>query len=256
MPIENLVSESKIQKVITAGWASIRHPNLFYKALKDAIHFLHASKKLSTSNIIRVPVTHLIKEFKQINLFNPYTRDGGTTYLELIAICSLLIQNNPKNLLEIGTFEGSTTLQLAINSDDDAEIHTLDLPSDTSNTIKPTLATDLQFINDIAKTNRKYLSHSTSKKVIQHLGDSANYDFKTFVKNKPLDFAFIDGGHSYECVKNDTEKVLAILNQSGVILWHDFNPTYQGVYRYLNELSKTLKLYHLKDTTLVYYKKT
>jgi hypothetical protein len=36
-----------------------------------------------------------------------------------------------------------------------------------------------------------------------------------------VDFCFIDAGHSYECVKNDTEKAFSVLNHGGVVLWHD-----------------------------------
>ena len=36
------------------------------------------------------------------------------------------------------------------------------------------------------------------------------------------DFCFIDGGHSYECIKADTENSLRILSSNGAIVWDDY----------------------------------
>ena len=39
-----------------------------------------------------------------------------------------------------------------------------------------------------------------------------------------MDFAFIDGSHSYDYVASDTRNVLKMMNhKKGVILWHDFS---------------------------------
>ena len=55
--------------------------------------------------------------------------------------------------------------------------------------------------------------------------DSLNPEFPTFLKetlqNKPIDFAFIDGDHSYAGIKNDFKAVYPLLSPSGVIAFHD-----------------------------------
>ena len=71
-----------------------------------------------------------------------------------------------------------------------------------------------------------------------------------------VDFAFVDGSHSYDYVKNDTEKLLRLLAPSGVIVWHDYCRAWPGVVRYLNELGTTLPLRYVDGTTLVYLKRT
>ena len=48
--------------------------------------------------------------------------------LELIALAKLAATHRPQETLEIGTFDGRTTLNLAANSAPDAEVYTLDLP--------------------------------------------------------------------------------------------------------------------------------
>ena len=53
----------------------------------------------------------------------------------------------------------------------------------------------------------------SKKKIVQHLGDSASYDFGKFSSEGQIEFCFIDGGHSYEIVKNDTEKVFPLMKK-------------------------------------------
>ena len=56
-----------------------------------------------------------------------------------------------------------------------------------------------------------------------------------------MDLIFIDGGHTYSVVKNDSEKSFDMLSSSGIILWHDYVPgkrSARDVVKYLNEISK------------------
>ena len=57
---------------------------------------------------------------------------------------------------------------------------------------------------------------------ILHLeGNSKTFDFGSL--NKKYDLIFIDGDHSYEMVKNDTEKVFKHLaHENSVVVWHDY----------------------------------
>jgi len=74
---------------------------------------------------------------------------------------------------------------------------------------------------------------------------------------KQCDLNFIDGSHAYSYVKNDTEKALRMLKNGGLILWHDYryrNLETSGVRRYLNELSETLPLVLLHETSFVAYR--
>src|SRR5229473_3288527 len=53
---------------------------------------------------------------------------GDMTWQEVIIVCMLVREFQPKRIFEIGTFMGKTTYHLAANSGDDARIFTLDLP--------------------------------------------------------------------------------------------------------------------------------
>jgi hypothetical protein len=56
---------------------------------------------------------------------------------------------------------------------------------------------------------------------IKHVfGDSQSFDFDQL--NKKFDLIFIDGDHSTEAVRRDTEKMLSYLkNEQSMIVWHD-----------------------------------
>jgi predicted O-methyltransferase YrrM len=66
-------------------------------------------------------------------------------------------------------------------------------------------------------------------------GDSATFDFSPF--HNQVDLFFIDGAHSYQYVRNDTEKALPCVKKGGVIAWHDYGRCgINGVSRWLHEL--------------------
>ena len=77
------------------------------------------------------------------------------------------------------------------------------------------------------------------------------------LKNK-YDLIFIDGGHTYSIIKNDTKKALEMIKKNGYIFWHDYTPnksSTKDVFKYLNSLSKKINIYHIKDTNMCFYKK-
>ena len=72
-----------------------------------------------------------------------------------------------------------------------------------------------------------------------------------------MDLIFIDGGHTYSIVKNDTEKAFKMLNSNGIILWHDYVPgkkSAKDVVKYIDEISKKRSLQHIKNTSICYYR--
>jgi len=222
----------------------------FYQDHLREFYFQGVRQKASLE---KKSLEELVDFSESVSLQNFYSRNGNLSPLEILCISAIAAHRKPKRLLEIGTFDGNTTLQLALNTPDDARIQTIDLPPDVAGTKEPVLDSDLQFIQDEKKTRRKFEESSVSHKVTQIFGDSTNYDFSLFAKEGLLDFIFIDGGHSYECVKSDTKNALPILSETGCILWHDFTPHFAGVFRFLTELSKELPLIHIAETNLVLY---
>ncbi len=180
-------------------------------------------------------------------------RDGNTSYYEQIVLGSLIKEFEPIHILELGTFDGHSTLHFALNALKNTKITTVDLPSHLPKKTK-VLDYDLPFVLDKQKASKLYQNFKFPS-IRQIYADTLVSDFSSYLlDNKDFDFVFIDAGHSYECVKNDTEKSLKVLSKRGVIIWHDYTPNCVGVLNYLNELSKKMKLIHIENTSLVIYK--
>lgn len=158
-----------------------------------------------------------------------------------IAFISLLVRaQNPRVLLEIGTFDGNTTLQLAANSAPGAVIYTVDLPDSRSSQMHAS-----------GEKPRRFVPSQYAGKVLQKLADTMTADFAELCDGHRPDLVFIDAGHRYSNVKNDTEKTLAILAEGGLLIWHDYAYNCAGVFNYLNEFAATCPLYQLRDSSLV-----
>lgn len=208
---------------------------------------------LNASPIPRTTLHKLVQSSK-VSLENFFSRNGNLSPYEVMAIAALIADRRPMRLLEIGTFDGNTTLQMALNAPMNALIHTIDLPPDRAEIHGPVLKSDLVFIYDELKKVRKFQNTLAKTKIKQHFGDSTRYPFSSFIEDgRMLDFIFIDGGHSFECVKSDTENALRVLNKKGCILWHDFTPHFEGVFRYLSLLSQEIPLVHIEGTNFVFH---
>ena len=240
---------------IKALFFTLRYPHLAIEGLKNILGTSYYKGMLKKSKIENKSLDQIVNLYNEIRLLNFDVRCGNVSHFELLTIASMVATQKPHVLLEIGTFDGNTTLQMALNAPDTAIVHTLDLPSEVTSLVQPILEVDLKLVRDKQKKQRKYQKTSCEKKINQHIGDSAAYDFKAFCREGLVDFAFIDGGHSYECVRSDTENVMKILAPTAIVMWHDFTPDFQGVFAYLNEISSTYPLIHITGTNLVYYKK-
>ena len=248
-------ASSKFGRTLKALHFSLKYPRLTLQQVKETIKHIYAHGILKTSQVKSLNVFELIDPKTEAILSNFQLKEGNVSYYELLIISSLVAFHKPKVVLEIGTFNGNTTLQMALNAPKEAIIHTLDLPPFEVTTKEPILKSDLPFVFEKEKKVRKYIKSQIEHKIKQYLGDSTAYNFKLFTKEGLPEFVFIDGGHSYECVKSDTKKALEILAPGGIIIWHDFIPHYEGIYRYLHELSQELPLVHIKGTSLAYYRK-
>jgi predicted O-methyltransferase YrrM len=180
--------------------------------------------------------------------------NGNVTPLELIIIDQLIAQHSPGRLFEIGTFDGRTTLNMAMNTGDAAKVYTLDLPGEQVSTTALRIESYEKLYVEKPVSGARFIGKACAAKITQLYGDSATFDFSPYENS--VDFVFVDASHSYEYVINDTRVALRLLrNGKGIIVWHDFT-AWPGVTRAINEFQKAGK--ELKDvvqiagTTLAY----
>ncbi|MEP6493666.1 MAG: class I SAM-dependent methyltransferase [bacterium] len=156
--------------------------------------------------------------------------DGNVTIYELLCLARTVRERQPATILEIGTFDGRTTLNLALNASRDAIVYTIDLPPATPTRFELSVD-DWKYVEKPSSGSR-FKDKSVDQQIRQLYGDSASFDFSTY----SADFVFIDGSHTYEYVMSDSMTALRLLASSrGLIAWHDYG-TWEGVTRALNEL--------------------
>ncbi|MCS6859891.1 MAG: class I SAM-dependent methyltransferase [Abditibacteriales bacterium] len=170
--------------------------------------------------------------------------------LTLAAICRYV---QPRTVFEIGTYRGASTLLIAMNTPDDTEIFTLDLDPSERIAYKENVIADAfpQFT-----VGEAYQNTSFAFKVHQLLGNSLNFDYGPYIG--AMDFVFVDGDHSYEFVKSDTEKAFQLIHPGGVILWDDYlwdrrHPECAGVTRCLNEIKDSGCCFQIDGTRFAIY---
>lgn len=188
----------------------------------------------------------------QVVIENWVYRQGNVSLYELYCLSSIAKTLQPEVIFEIGTFDGRTTLHFALNTGDGTKINTLDLPpSEIDNTKLKLDAGDPQLVDKIGfRIGENYLDRKEAEKVTQHLSDSAAFDYTPF--NGKVDMFFVDGAHSYDYVRSDTEYALKTISPNGIILWHDYTNVID-VTEYLNELSAKMPIYRINNTSIAVY---
>jgi len=164
--------------------------------------------------------------------------DGSIAPMERYMLAHLVRHFKPRNLLEVGTFRGTTSCLLLDNMARHARLFTIDLPPQEVSSDRAGL-TDAHLIRQ-RHVGADMKEHPRFRDVVQVLGST--YEQSTWKQIPPvIDFAFIDASHSYEAVRNDTERVRQKLTNNGVIVWHDYTEgesLERGVGRYIRERMK------------------
>jgi Methyltransferase domain len=179
--------------------------------------------------------------------------DGRLPDDQALCVVAIAVYENPREILEIGTYMGHTTRQLAENLPNSA-IHTVDLPESFSPDKDPDRTMPKDDLHLVARrtVGREFLGQPCASHIIQHFGDSANWDFAK--AGKPT-FFFIDGAHTYEYCKSDSEKCFALCGGKGVFLWHDCDRIHPGIIKFVAEWRKLGRdLRRIAGTPLIYWK--
>lgn len=197
---------SKIKKAVKALQNIIEEPTLINLVLNDR----DVKKK---EFLKKYPQ---FESLPQINFF-----DLGEDFDETIDLCFLdggsiptdlallkTLAKGKESYFEIGTWRGESVWNVAKVIDD----------CTTFNLSKK----DLLELGVKEKYADLHGTISKKNPQILHLeGNSKTFDFKGL--HKKYDLIFIDGDHSYEMVKNDTQKVFEdLVHEDSVVVWHDY----------------------------------
>jgi hypothetical protein len=177
---------------------------------------------------------------------------GNATYYH--ALGSITRGVDPTSVLEFGTYLGVGTLTMALNSDADCRIVTVDLPDDplVSETHRLS-AGDVELIaRRSGRVGEAFLESSTRERITQVRADSLSW--RPDDSFGPIDLVLIDSGHSAPIVRADTENAFRLLSPTGTILWDDYFYLYPDVVEYLDGLAdEGRRLHVVGGTNLVIY---
>lgn len=182
---------------------------------------------------------------------------GNISLTELFYIILTIRFARPKKIMELGTFNGRTTLNMALNCNN-ARITTVDLPRwKKLRTRYPLEDKGIQGGLDetgyVGIKGKLWMGQdqSITSKIKQVWEDTARLKFDTF---KDMDFIFIDASHTYNNCKNDSYNAHKMISEHGIIFWHDY-AGWPGVTEALNEYyleqNKPEKMYWLDNTSIV-----
>src|SRR4030095_5322979 len=168
--------------------------------------------------------------------------------LEAYAIALMTTRCSARRAFEFGTYKGVSTTQIALNMAENGKVWTLDLPEDSS--VSPVLGITKGSERQIASESGKgSLIPSDLLPRVEFLRqDSALFDTTPFLKS--MDLVFVDGAHSAEYMRNDSEKGWAMLRPGGIIVWHDCVPSHPDVVGFVK--SSTWSPKRIEGTSLAF----
>jgi predicted O-methyltransferase YrrM len=245
--LEYLVAVAGAAYLFAFGWTSRRHRG-FIQSIARYVGF--APRDVPPELPIRSLPEVLPETFTQ-QIVEQSFATGNVSPLELCVLNELVREHAPAAVLELGTFDGRTTLNLAANTPPETKIWTLDLPAADVQKTRFALATGDRSYVVKDRSGARFENRPESAKIVQLHGDTATFDFSPWFGK--IDFVFIDASHGYDYVLNDSRIALKLLrNGKGVIVWHDYGG-WPGVTAALNHLRREpdfRDVVHIEGTTL------
>jgi hypothetical protein len=195
----------------------------------------------------------------EMEIIHPNPKSGNISFFELVALNLLVKELQVVSIMEFGTFNGRTTINMSANvSFFGGKIYTVDLPSLSEKTKFP-IADGKHDSNDergfIGIKNKLFNNdyRAYKKAPIEQIWSDTAYLQINEYKNT-IDFLFIDASHSYENCLNDSHIAKEIVcHSAGYIVWHDYNG-WPGVTKAVHEFAQTnnhMEFFWINDTSMV-----
>lgn len=170
-----------------------------------------------------------------------------------------VLARNAIKMFEFGTCTGRTAYLWARNSPPQARVYTLTLDPGHLEAYRADTSDDPQdkadALHETVFRNFVYTGTAVEHKIVQLYGDSKAFDETPHEAS--CDLIFVDGSHARSYVESDSAKAFRMVNEGGLILWHDYRGPRRssGVYHALNALAEKFPLVQIEGTSLVAYRK-
>jgi predicted O-methyltransferase YrrM len=156
---------------------------------------------------------------------------ASVSQLEAMSLALLMKAVKARTAFEFGTYKGVSTTQLAANLQPDGTLYTLDLPEETEQATRLRIHKDVERQIAAEKGKGSLIPAELRSKIEFLRMDSADFDPASF--SEKMDLVFVDGAHSVDYVRNDSEKGWRMVRPGGILIWHDCVPNHPDVVRYI-----------------------
>lgn len=183
----------------------------------------------------------------RLRQFDPVWGDSGNP--ETVEFLCRLASSGLRPVVEIGTFRGRTTYQLALNCP--GPVYTIDiaqpLPGERDQNIE-------KQAYPIYTPGELFASAppDVREKIVQLIGDSRSLDLSHL--RATVGLVYVDAGHSYEACLSDSQLAFSLLRPGGVIVWDDYGEYWPGVVRAIDELARSRPMHLVRRLGLVVFK--
>jgi len=214
---------------------------------------MHLVYSWSSGNLQRKSLPQVfpgIESCNSVSVRKPESRIVGwaVDLQELIHIVSIIRFTGAHKILEVGTYDGFTALNLAANLEDGGQISTVDLPQDRSNFSRH----EITNMGDAHIVGSQYHGEKEEARIRQLWADSMRTDWRTF--GGPFDMIFVDACHEYPYVKSDSINAVTHVRPGGTVLWHDYG-FIPDVSRAVDEMAREYPITAITGTRLACYRR-
>jgi predicted O-methyltransferase YrrM len=203
-------TQEKIAKLARTLKAILRHPVSFVEfsvAFSDAALGEYVSRKYRLSNgLPTIDLLDLCPTFSE--QVAPYAfLEGGSTPIDLALLKALARRYERCRYFEIGAWRGESAANVASVAKECISLSWSDAEIQRA-------GWDEQYV-----AISRFFSRNLNN--VLHIGhDSKTFDYTPYLGT--CDLVFIDGDHSYDGVRSDTERAFRLLRDDrSVIVWHD-----------------------------------
>lgn len=184
----------------------------------------------------------------EIGAIDPDTRHPNQ--VDMLYVCAIARHRRARRVFEFGTYLGRTTYHLALGEHVE-RVYTLDLDPAGAYPKGLKIGRAIRAVHERALQGHFYQGSAVAGRIEQLHGDSRTFDYAPYAGQ--MDLVFVDGGHTYEMVANDTQHALSLVKPGGLIIWHDFAPKGRDVAALAREFARERPLFWIEDTSLLVY---
>jgi hypothetical protein len=187
---------------------------------------------------LKIPSVPVAEVFPEIDfthspeLLHPFPRSLGVAPHELMVLAHVVRHFRPQRVVEFGTAEGRTTLNIALHLPPEGEVVTIDFPP-------------IPGKNDVGYFYWDQPARSKIKQVFSGVESWGSSPYRA-----SADVVFCDACDQPAGLAAETAQAFTVVKPGGIIFRHDYG-TAEGPTLFWNELSKEFPVRHLEGTALL-----